>query len=54
MTGLTRKEVRRLRDKTAKGESTMVVRSTPMSVILHRWYTDEAFLDNPANPGFEF
>lgn len=50
MTGLTRKEVRRLRDKTAKGESTMVVRSTPMAVILHRWYTDEAFLDESGLP----
>ncbi|MCI0517590.1 MAG: DUF6502 family protein [Woeseiaceae bacterium] len=50
MTGLTRKEVRRLRDKTAKGESTMVVRSTPMAVILHRWYTDEGFLDQSGQP----
>jgi hypothetical protein len=50
MTGLTRKEVRRLRDKTAKGESTVVVRSTPMAVILHRWYTDEAFLDQSGQP----
>jgi hypothetical protein len=50
MTGLTRKEVRRLRDKTAKGEGAVVVRSTPMAVILHRWYTDEAFLDKSGLP----
>lgn len=50
MTGLTRKEVRRLRDKTAAGESSLVLRSTPMSVILHRWYTDAEFLDSSGAP----
>lgn len=50
MTGLTRKEVRRLRDKTAKGEGAVVVRSTPMAVILHRWYTDETYLDESGQP----
>jgi hypothetical protein len=50
MTGLTRKEVRRLRDKSAKGEGAMAVRSTPMAVILHRWYTDESFLDESGQP----
>ena len=50
MTGLTRKEVRRLRDKTAKGESAVVVRSTPMAVILHRWYTDDTYLDESGHP----
>jgi hypothetical protein len=28
----------------------MVVRSTPLAVILHRWYTDEAFLDEAGQP----
>jgi len=50
MTGLTRKEVRRLRDKTAKGEGAVVVRSTPMAVILHRWYTDDTYLDEFGQP----
>jgi hypothetical protein len=50
MTGLTRKEVRRLRDKTAKGEGAVVVRSTPMAVILHRWYTDDSYLDEAGQP----
>ncbi len=50
MTGLTRKEVRRLRDKTAAGEGTLVLRSTPMSVILHRWYTDDEFTDSTGRP----
>ncbi|MGH8223946.1 MAG: DUF6502 family protein, partial [Woeseiaceae bacterium] len=50
MTGLTRKEVRRLRDKSAAGNSTIVLRSTPMAVILHRWFTDEEFLDQSGHP----
>jgi len=50
MTGLTRKEVRRLRDKSASGQETLVVRSTPMSIILHRWYTDEEFLTVNGEP----
>lgn len=50
MTGLTRKEVRRLRDKATAGEETLVVRSTPMSMILHRWYTDEEFAGSSGKP----
>lgn len=50
MTGLTRKEVRRLRDKSAAGEETMAVRSTPMSMILHRWFTEDEFLDGSGKP----
>lgn len=50
MTGLTRKEVRRLRDKTAAGEETEIFRPTPMSMILHRWYTDGEFLDGAGKP----
>jgi len=50
MTGLTRKEVRRLRNKHDAGEETLVVRSTPMGIILHRWYTDSEFLDESGEP----
>ena len=50
MTGLTRKEVRRLRDKSEAGEETAAVRSTPMSTILHRWYTEDEFLDKSGQP----
>ena len=50
MTGLTRKEVRRLRDKSEAGEETAAVRSTPMSTILHRWYTEDEFLDESGQP----
>ena len=50
MTGLTRKEVRRLRDKSAAGDETLVVRTTPMSMILHRWFTDKEFSSSTGKP----
>lgn len=50
MTGLTRKEVRRIRNKSEAGEETAVVRSTPMAEILHRWYTDAEYLDQDGHP----
>ncbi|MGA8203652.1 MAG: DUF6502 family protein, partial [Woeseiaceae bacterium] len=50
MTGLTRKEVRRIRDKTDASEQTVVVKTTPISEILHRWYTDEQFVDSNGRP----
>jgi len=50
MTGLTRKEVRRLRDKTESGDATLVLRATPMSIILHRWYTDDEYLSSSGKP----
>ena len=50
MTGLTRKEVRRLRDKSSAGEETVVVKSTPMAAVLHRWYTEQGFLSDSGRP----
>ncbi|MEX2124235.1 MAG: DUF6502 family protein [Woeseia sp.] len=50
MTGLTRKEVRRLRDKTEAGQGATVIRATPMATILHKWYTENEFLDNSGAP----
>lgn len=50
MTGLTRKEVRRIRNKTDAKEETVVLKTTPVSQILHRWYTDEAFLTKSGDP----
>ena len=44
MTGLTRKEVRRLRDKHEAGEESIVGKNAPMSVVLHRWYTENDYL----------
>ena len=50
MTGLTRKEVRRIRDKTEAGEETLVLRSAPMAQILHRWFTEVEFLSKDGKP----
>jgi hypothetical protein len=50
MTGLTRKEVRRLRDKIAGGKHTVVVKPTPMWDILHYWHADGEFLDSGGRP----
>ena len=50
MTGLTRKEVRRIRDKSAAGDATLVLRSTPMEAILHRWHSEEEFLSASGTP----
>ena len=45
MTGLTRKEVRRIRNKTEAGEATDLLRVPPMSELLHRWFTEDDFVD---------
>lgn len=50
MTGLTRKEVRRIRDKIAEGEHLVVVKPTPMWDILHYWHSDPQFLDSTGKP----
>jgi hypothetical protein len=50
MTGLTRKEVRRLRNKGDAGQETDVSRRTPMGVVLHRWYTESEFLKEDGEP----
>jgi hypothetical protein len=50
MTGLTRKEVRRLRDKIESGEHSLVVKSTPMCEVLHRWHSEPEFLDDTGKP----
>jgi len=50
MTGLTRKEVRRLRDKIATGETTVLVKSTPFVDVLHHWHAQPEFTDASGNP----
>jgi len=50
MTGLTRKEVRRIRDKSEVGDETGLVRLTPMGQVMHRWYTEHAFLAENGKP----
>jgi hypothetical protein len=50
MTGLTRKEVRRLREKLDSGDHDVVVKSTPMADILHRWHSESDFVDQSNRP----
>lgn len=50
MTGLTRKEVRRLRTKIEGGEDSVTVKSTPITEILHRWHAEDEFLDSQGRP----
>jgi hypothetical protein len=50
MTGLTRKEVRRIRDKTEVGDVTGLARITPMGQVLHRWFTESDFLSKDGKP----
>lgn len=50
MTGLTRKEVRRLRDKIDGGAATVVSRSTPLGAVLSSWHTQNQFLDERGAP----
>jgi len=50
MTGLTRKEVRRIRDKISAGEEDLIIKSNPLSEVLHRWYSTTEFLSKDGEP----
>jgi len=50
MTGLTRKEVRRVREKIENSDQSVVVKSTPLSELLHRWHSDNEYLDSAGRP----
>ena len=50
MTGLTRKEVRRLRTKIEIGDDKVTVKSTPITEILHRWHAEDEFVDSHGRP----
>jgi len=50
MTGLTRKEVKRLRDKISTGDNQISVKTTPFSEVLHHWHAQPEFSDNSGNP----
>jgi hypothetical protein len=50
MTGLTRKEVRRVRERIGSGAANITVKSTPLSEILHRWHSESEFLDSAGRP----
>ena len=50
MTGLTRKEVRRIREKAKVGDEIGLVKLTPMGQVMHRWYTEEQFTSENGTP----
>ena len=50
MTGLTRKEVKRLRDKIASGDSRISVKTTPLTDVLHQWHAQAEFTDTAGKP----
>ena len=45
MTGLTRKEISRLRKRIDRGETTQTSRGTPIREILTAWQTEDEFVD---------
>lgn len=50
MTGLTRKEVRRIRDKIARGDNSISVKTTPIADVLHYWHSQAEFVDPSGSP----
>ena len=50
MTGLTRKEVKRLRDKIESGDSRISVKTTPLADVLHHWHAQDEFTDSSGRP----
>lgn len=50
MTGLTRKEVKRLRQKISSGNQVVLNRVIPPAEIIQQWHSDPAFLDDMGRP----
>ncbi|MEM6809151.1 MAG: DUF6502 family protein [Pseudomonadota bacterium] len=50
MTGLTRKEVKRVRDELSGATGTQGQKPIPASVILSQWHNDPKFCDEDGNP----
>ncbi len=50
MTGLTRKEVKRLRDREAAGETFEVKREVAPGAVLANWYSHSDFVDSKGRP----
>ena len=50
MTGLTRKEVKRVREELRAGSRQAEVKQLPPSVILQHWYSDSEFVDAEGKP----
>ncbi len=50
MTGLTRKEVRRIRDQIVGGQPTAVVKATPLAQVLRGWHSKSEYIDEVGRP----
>ena len=50
ITGLTRKEVKRLRDRIASGDTSIAVKSTPLADVLHYWHSQDSYTDSNGRP----
>lgn len=50
MTGLTRKEVRRVRDTIDQGEPVAEIKTTPLAHVLRRWHSEAEFTDANGRP----
>jgi len=50
MTGLTRKEVKRLRQKISSGNQVVLNRVIPPAEIIQKWHSDPTFLDERDRP----
>lgn len=50
MTGLTRKEVKRVRDKLQSGDNSISVKTTPLADVLHHWHAQPEFTDSSGQP----
>lgn len=50
MTGLTRKDVKRLRDKISAGTQIDMTRVIPPAEIIEKWHSDQKFVDAAGRP----
>jgi len=50
MTGLTRKEVKRIRDLGFEPREELISKRNPLSELLHYWNTDPDYCDSDGNP----
>ena len=50
MTGLTRKEVKRLRDKISAGTQVESMKVIPLTEIIHQWHADANYVDERGQP----
>lgn len=50
VTGLTRKDVRRLKDKLDNDDASTYSNTTPLMNIVYRWHAEEQFMDRSGQP----